>query len=68
MDKKMLHMVAFVLVVVGALNWGLIALLNLNLVEAIFGMGMITKVVYIAVGASALWIFLGHKSDCKICK
>lgn len=64
---KMLHMAAFILVVVGALNWGLVGLFQLNLVESIFGGVGLTNIVYILVGASAVYLGLTHKSDCKIC-
>lgn len=65
---KALHFIAFTLVIVGALNWGLVALLNLNLVDTVLGMGsMLAKLVYILVGASAVYILATHKNDCKIC-
>ena len=71
MDKKMmgwLHVVAFTLVVIGALNWGLVGLLNLNLVEMLFGVSMLTQLVYILVGVSALYIVFTHKRDCRACE
>lgn len=47
--------VAMLLVLVGALNWGLVGLLNLNLVNILFGsMEVVERVVYILVGASAV--------------
>lgn len=64
---KALHMVTFTLVVVGALNWGLVALFNFNLVEAVVGAYGLTNLVYLLVGASAVWLVLTHKGDCKIC-
>lgn len=65
---KALHYVAFTLAMVGALNWGLVGLLNLNLVSAILGAGSsLEKLVYILVGVSAVYIFATHMSDCKIC-
>lgn len=65
---KILHGVAFILVVVGALNWGLVALLNLNLVNAVVGSVVgLEKLVYLLVGASAVYILLTHKDDCKAC-
>lgn len=68
MNQKMLHMVAFVLTVVGALNWGLWALLNLNLVNMLVGMWpMVERVVYILVGVSGLYILLTHMQSCKYC-
>jgi uncharacterized membrane protein YuzA (DUF378 family) len=61
-------MVAFTLVVVGALNWGLVGLLGFNLVETILGVGTtLTKVVYVLVGVSAVWVGATHKKDCRIC-
>lgn len=52
---KSLHMVTWLLVVVGALNWGLVGLLDMNLVATLFGMGsMLERLVYILVGASGV--------------
>lgn len=68
MDKKGLHMVAFLLTVVGALNWGLIGLLNLNLVTVLLGSWpMLEKLIYILVGLSAVYLIATHKKDCKTC-
>ena len=65
---KILHMVAFGLTIVGAVNWGLIGLLDINLVSMILGAGSgIEKIVYILVGASAVYIAATHMSDCKTC-
>ena len=46
-----------ILVLVGALNWGLVGALNWDLVGAIFNgrAPVLTKVVYILVGVSALY-------------
>ena len=44
------------LVVVGAINWGLVGLLNLNLVETLFGsVPMLAQVVYLLIGAAGVW-------------
>lgn len=52
-----LDWVAFVLVIAGALNWGLVGLFTYNLVDAIFGAGStITNVIYTIVGLSGLYI------------
>jgi uncharacterized protein len=65
---KLVHMVAFLLLVVGGLNWGLVGLLNLNVVEMIFGsMPVVVMVVYVLVGLSADYIAATHMSDCKVC-
>lgn len=72
MDNKSMmgwmHVIAFVLVVVGALNWGLVGLMNFNLVEMIFGMGGLTSLVYILVGLSGLYLVFTHKGECKTCE
>ncbi|MBY0309329.1 MAG: DUF378 domain-containing protein [Phycisphaerales bacterium] len=52
---KGLFWVALVLIVVGALNWGLVGAFNFNLVDAIFGAGSaLSKVVYVLVGLSGV--------------
>ena len=64
MKMSTLDWVAWVLVVVGAINWGLVGVANLNLVETVFGMGSLTQVVYVLVGLGGvymLWMALGKK-------
>ena len=63
---KALHMIAFVLVIIGGLNWLLFAL-NWNLVDTIFGAGTIAKIIYILVGLSAIYLIFDHKKTCKNC-
>jgi len=51
--------IAFILVVVGGLNWGLVGLFDFDLVAAIFGaMSTISRVVYILVGLSAIYFLV----------
>ena len=57
---KSLDVVAALLVIVGALNWGLVAVARFDLVAALFGMGFgevspLTAVVYGLVGAAGLY-------------
>lgn len=48
---------ALVLVIVGALNWGLVGLFDLNLVSAIFGVDtVLTNTVYVIVALAGLWV------------
>jgi len=62
MKMGTLDWIALVLVIIGGLNWGLVGLFNWNLVEAILGMNVITNIVYILVGLSALWmIYMASK-------
>jgi uncharacterized membrane protein YuzA (DUF378 family) len=49
--------IAYILVIVGGLNWGLVGLIKLDLVATIFGdFSVLSRIVYILVGLSALWI------------
>ena len=53
---KIIDKIALVLIIIGALNWGLIALFNFDLVAALFGdMSIISRIVYGLVGVSGLW-------------
>jgi uncharacterized membrane protein YuzA (DUF378 family) len=56
MAKNFLDWIALVLVIVGGLNWGLVGLLNFNLVAKIFGTEAIATIVYTLVGLSALYL------------
>ncbi len=41
---------------IAAINWGLVGLVNINLVETVFGStGIITKVVYILIGLTGVY-------------
>lgn len=52
---KVLDVVTGILVIVGALNWGLIGLARFNLVEALFGQTVISAIVYSLVGIAAVY-------------
>jgi len=61
---KNIHKIAFVLLVIGGLNWGLEA----------FGYGIgayvssdVAMVIYLLVGVSALIEAFGHKENCRNC-
>ena len=48
---KVIDKIALVLVIIGAINWGLIGLFNFNLVDSIFGvMSVISRIIYTLVG------------------
>lgn len=56
MKMSTIDWVAWVLVVVGAINWGLVGAANLNLVETVVGSGSLSQVVYILVGLGGLYM------------
>lgn len=64
---KVVHMVAFLLVVVGALNWGLVGVFGFNLVESVLGVGGLTNAVYGLVGVAAVFEVATHKKNCRTC-
>ena len=53
---KIVDKIALVLIIIGAINWGLVGIFNFNLVDAIFGtMSVISRIIYALVGISGLW-------------
>ena len=65
---KGLHTITFTLLVVGGLNWLLVALFRWD-VGMLFGPSgnAIAQIVYALVGVSALIEIFTHKSSCKWC-
>ena len=58
--------IAFVLTIIGGLNWGLVGLFNIDLVAALFGpMTMLSRVVYGLVGLSAVWLLFDHSCSVR---
>lgn len=51
---NLLDKIAFMLLIIGGINWGLLGILNFNLICFIFGSGVIARIIYILVGASAV--------------
>ncbi|MCT8976793.1 DUF378 domain-containing protein [Clostridium sp. CX1] len=51
---KLIDKISLVLAIIGAINWGLIGLFNLNLVGVLFGepANLIGRLVYILIGVS----------------
>ena len=49
-----LQKICLVITIIGAINWGLIGILDFNLVETIFGAGVISRVIYTLVGITGL--------------
>lgn len=61
-------MVTWILIVVGALNWGLVGLFDFNLVMKILGGApAIERLVYVLVGLSGVYEIFTHPKTCKMC-
>ena len=57
-----MEMTALVLTIIGGVNWGLVGLINLNIVSMVVGdMTVLSRVVYILVGLSAVYVVLMMK-------
>ena len=52
---EILQKICLILTIIGAINWGLIGLLDFNLVSFLFGeMTMLSRIVYSLVGIAGL--------------
>jgi uncharacterized membrane protein YuzA (DUF378 family) len=63
---RFLDTLALLLVIIGAVNWGLIGFFNFNLVAALFGdMTAFSRIIYALVGIAGLYSlsFLGRGRD-----
>lgn len=68
---KVLYWIALVLAVVGAVNWGLVALLDFDLVEylcvELIGSELTAKIVYTVVAVAGIYVFVASLCCCKCC-
>ncbi len=52
---RALKIISYILVIIGALNWGLVGLFNIDLVALLFGeMTLLSRIVYSLVGIAAV--------------
>jgi len=57
MAKNVIDWIAIVLVIIGAINWGLVGLADWDLVDIILGsVAWLAKIVYILVGIAGLYL------------
>lgn len=56
-ETKTMDTLALILVIIGALNWGMIGLFQFDLVASIFGgmSGIISRIIYTLVGLAGIW-------------
>lgn len=63
-----MHKLTFILLVIGGLNWLLVGVLGWDVGQLFGGVdAVVSRVVYILVGLSALYEIFTHKSSCKQC-
>lgn len=63
-----MHMLTFTLLLIGGLNWLLVGLFGWD-IGMLFGgqAAVVSRVVYVLVGLSAVWEIVTHKTNCKAC-
>lgn len=59
---KKIDLIAMVLLVIGGLNWGLLAVFDFNIVDYIFGRVWIDRVLYFFIGVSAVYAAFSWQS------
>lgn len=71
---KALHIISFILVAIGGLNWGLVGIgefaggSNWNVINLVLGSWpSVEWIVYILVGLAAIYLIVTHTRDCKTC-
>lgn len=65
---KILHFVAFILLVIGGLNWFLVGAFGWDIGVLFGGMSAVaSRAVYVLVGLAAIWEVITHKGNCKMC-
>jgi len=69
---EQMHLAALILSAIGAINWGLVALLNFNLVEKLDHLvgakNLLSRVVYIVIGVAGLYLLIDIIAPCSIFK
>ena len=53
-NMNIIQKISLVLTIIGALNWGLIGLFNMNVVEMIFGDSMLAAIIYMLLGIAGI--------------
>jgi len=58
-----LDWITLILMLIGAINWGLVGIFNFDLVGGIFGsMSALARIIYTLVGLSGIyWLFMAGK-------
>ena len=57
-----LKIIAYILVIIGAINWGLVGFFGFDLVASLFGdMSLVSRIIYALVGISGIILLLVHR-------
>ncbi len=66
---RIIHWVALALVIVGALNWGMVGFFQINVVSLLFG-PVGSRIIFAIVGIAGIWCIslFKHLASCNIHK
>ena len=65
---KNMHIVTFILLVIGGLNWLLVGLFGWDIGQLLGGMdATLSRLTYVLVGLAAIYEIATHKQNCKAC-
>lgn len=65
---KSLHMLTFILLVIGGLNWLLLGVFGWEIGDLFGGQDdIVSRIIYVLVGLSAINEIIIHKNICKLC-
>lgn len=54
---RVANIIAWIILIIGGINWLLVGLFSWNLVGAIFGgVDLLARIIYVLVGLSAIWL------------
>lgn len=55
--SKFCDLFVVVLLIIGGLNWGILGIANVNVIQSIIGPEVLVRILYVIVGLAALWGF-----------
>ena len=59
MERNWLDIVALILIIIGAINWGLIGFFRFDLIASLFGqLSAISRIIYAIVGIAGIYSFI----------
>lgn len=66
--KKGPHLITFMLVIIGGLNWLALGILQWEIGSLFGGMdALISRIIYILIGLAAVYELATHRSNCAKC-
>jgi hypothetical protein len=61
MKRSIIDVIAWILVIIGGLNWGLVGLFDTDVISALFESAPeIVRIIFILVGLAAVWLIISE--------